>query len=246
MHNKTLAAVLEHARREYPRECCGLIIVRRGRERYVPCRNTAIGSEHFILPGEDFAAAEEQGTVMAVVHSHPDAPATPSQADRVSCEASGLPWHIVRVDRAELDDHSLDLQTIEPSGYQAPLVGREFAHGVLDCYALVRDWYRIERGIVLPDFERRDDWWLTGENLYLDNFRAAGFEPVADGAPLKVGDGILMQVRSPQHPNHAGVYIDEGFQWMLHHAHGRLSTREVYGGYWREVTRLVVRHKDLA
>jgi hypothetical protein len=28
---------------------------------------------------------------------------------------------------------------------------------------------------------------------------------------------------------------------ILHHLHGRLSSRDVYGGYWREVTRDVIR-----
>lgn len=40
-------------------------------------------------------------------------------------------------------------------------------------------------------------------------------------------------------PNHAAVYLGDGL--MLHHMYGRLSSRDVYGGYWREVTRLVVR-----
>lgn len=32
---------------------------------------------------------------------------------------------------------------------------------------------------------------------------------------------------------------------MLHHMAGRLSSKDIYGGYWQEVTRLVVRY-DLA
>lgn len=49
-----------------------------------------------------------------------------------------------------------------------------------------------------------------------------------------------MQVRSKNGvPNHAAVYLGDGL--MLHHMYGRLSSRDVYGGYWREVTRLVVR-----
>lgn len=233
MNAETLAAVRAHAQADYPREACGLVVVVKGRERYVPCRNVAEGSEHFVLPAEDYAAAEDMGEVIAVVHSHPDAPATASEADRVACEASGLPWHIVSWPAD-------DLRTIEPSGYQAPLVGREFAHGVLDCYTLVRDWYQRERGITLPDFPRRDDWWQHGEDLYMRHYAEAGFVAVSQDQAEQAGDVILMQLRSPV-PNHAGVYLGDGT--MLHHLHGRLSSRDVYGGYWQEITRCVLRYR---
>lgn len=233
MKQRTIEAIRAHAAAEHPREACGLIVVERGRERYVPCRNAASGTEHFVLPAEDFAAAEDLGEVVAVVHSHPDAPAVASEADLVSCEASGLPWHI-------LSWPADDLRTIEPSGYQAPLVGRQFAHGVLDCYTLVRDWYRIERAIALPDFPRRDDWWHQGEDLYMRHYAEAGFVAVSQDQPEQAGDVILMQLRSPV-PNHAAVYLGGGH--MLHHLHGRLSSRDVYGGYWQEITRCVLRYQ---
>lgn len=235
MKDRTLKAIREHAAQQYPREACGLVIVAKGRERYVPCRNLAQGTEHFVMDPQDYAAAEDAGDVIAVVHSHPDAPATPSEADMVSCEATGLPWHI-------LSWPADDFRTIEPSGYQAPLVGRTFAHGVLDCWSLVRDFYARELAIDLPDFERRDDWWAKGENLYIEGYPKAGFVHLNQDTPEKIGDVILMQRRADV-PNHGGVYIGNGL--MLHHMHGRLSTREVYGGYWREITRCVLRHKTL-
>ncbi|VVE68865.1 peptidase P60 [Pandoraea anapnoica] len=235
MKDRTLNAIREHAAQEHPREACGLVIVAKGRERYVPCRNLAQGTEHFVMDPQDYVTAEDAGDVIAVVHSHPDAPATPSEADMVSCEATGLPWHI-------LSWPADDFRTIEPSGYRAPLVGRTFAHGVLDCWSLVRDFYAREMKIELPDFERRDDWWANGENLYMDGYPKAGFVHLNQDAPENVGDVILMQRRADV-PNHAGVYIGKGL--MLHHMHGRLSTREVYGGYWREITRCVLRHKTL-
>jgi cell wall-associated NlpC family hydrolase len=48
----------------------------------------------------------------------------------------------------------------------APLVGRQFAHGVLDCYSLVRDFHARELGIPLSEYERQDDWWSHGQDLY--------------------------------------------------------------------------------
>ena len=121
------------------------------------------------------------------------------------------------------------------------LVGREWSHGVLDCYALVRDWYQLERGVDLPNFARFDDWWKRGENLYIENFARAGFAPV-DASDLQAGDCFLMQVASSV-PNHAAVYLGDGL--ILHHLQGRLSSRDVYGGYWQKVTTHILRYTDL-
>lgn len=229
----TREAIVEHAKEEYPRECCGLLVIYRGRETYIPCRNIGVGSDNFVLHPEDYAAADQLGEIVAVIHSHVNIPPEPSQADRVACEASGLPWHIVSVPNETWSE-------LYPMGYTAPLVGREWSHGVLDCYSLIRDWFKQERGITLPNFDRRDDWWHRGENLYVDNFEKVGFKRI-DASELQPGDCFIMQVMSPV-PNHAAVYL--GDDLILHHVQGRLSTRDVYGGYWRKCTTHVVRYEN--
>jgi len=241
MTPETADVIREHALAEYPRECCGLVVVVKGRERYYRCVNKArTPSEHFIIGADDYAFAEEVGEIMAVVHSHPDCAARASEADRVACEASGLPWYIASIIRDREALSVPEIGSIAPEGYKAPLVGRPFHHGVLDCYSLIRDWYAQELGIELPDFERRDGWWDDGHSsLYLDNFTKAGCAPIT-GA-MQRGDIILMQIRSKNGvPNHAAVYLGDGT--MLHHLYGRLSSRDVYGGMWQDYTRLVVRH----
>ena len=243
MSPATLDAFRAHAVADYPREACGLAVVVKGRERYLACRNLATTpSEHFVLAAEDYAAAEEAGEIVAVMHSHPDAPARASEGDRVACEASGLPWWIVSVvPGADGKPEAGELSCIEPHGYEAPLVGRPFHHGVLDCWSLCRDWYAREWGLVLPDPVRHDNWWDDGSSdLYTENLAVAGFVPV-DAKDIQRGDLILMQIRSRNLvPNHAGIYLGDGL--MLHHMYGRLSSRDVYGGYWVENTRLVARH----
>ncbi|HFT6991417.1 MAG: C40 family peptidase [Stenotrophomonas maltophilia] len=242
MEQTTLQAIQAHAMAEYPRECCGLIVATAAGEDYVPCANTAAKpSDQFRMPAEDYAAAEDLGEVLAVVHSHPNSSAAASDADRVMCEASGLPWHIVSVGQVAGEAPAChDIQTIEPCGYEAPLVGRQFAHGTLDCYTLVSDFYARKLGIHLSQYDRDDNWWDNGQDLYsLDRLRAEGFE-LFDGEPQR-GDMILMQIRSPV-PNHAGVYLGEGK--MLHHLYGRLSETVIYGGMWAERTRYIVRHRE--
>lgn len=258
MRKAILAAIRTHAIAEYPRECCGLVVsVEDGSEVYVQCRNTAAAGGQFVLPAEDYAAAEDVGQVLAVVHSHPDALPAPSEADRVACEASGLPWYIVEVRRG--DDGVVatgGIHSFAPEGYQAPLLGRAFHHGILDCYSIIRDWYARERGVVLADFAREDGWWEGDKELYLDHFAEAGFRRLADDEPLQPGDVILMQVLS-RRTNHAGIYLGSQplaerpdlhllADAMLHHLYGRPSERVVYGGYWRDVTRARLRHESSA
>ena len=244
MTPETLTAAHRHALDAYPSECCGLVVVVRGRERYWPCRNLADKpGEHFIMSPEDYAAADDAGEVTAVVHSHPRAAARASEADLVQCENTGLPWAIISV-MADGDEPPMvaDTAMIEPSGYEAPLVGRNFHHGILDCWSLCRDWYKREWALDLPNRERRDAWWDDGQSdLYRDNLGAAGFAPVRI-EDMRAGDMILMEIESRNRvPNHAAIYLGDG--QILHHLPRRLSSRDVYGGYWREKTRMVVRHR---
>lgn len=229
--------ITEHARVEYPREACGLIVADSdGTQVYWPCRNLAEKQSQFAMDPADYALAEDSGPILAVVHSHPDAAPLPSQADLVACERTGIPWFI-------LGWPTEIWHFMTPKGYRAPLIGREFVHGVLDCYTLIRDWYQEVRSVSLLDFERGEDWWQKGGDLYLENFGKAGFEKIPEPWDLQVGDVILMQIRSKV-VNHAAIYL--GRDQILHHVFNRLSSRDVFGGFWRKNTRMVIRYRGVA
>lgn len=219
------ARFVDQAKAEAPRECCGLVIIKNGKQQYIPCKNLARGTDNFILDPADYEKADTAGEIVAVIHSHPNMSAKPSQADLVACEASGLPWFIMGYP-------SEQWEYIEPSGYIAPLVGRQWSHGVLDCYSIIRDWFLQEKNIELLNFERSDEWWKIGENLYLDNFEKAGFKQITLDE-LQAGDCILMCLAS-EVPNHGAVYLGDG--QILHHVQNRLSTRDIYGGFWLKNT----------
>ena len=234
---------LRHAEQEYPRECCGLVVG----GLYRPCRNIAeTPDQHFVLDPADYKAAMRQGEIQAVVHSHPDYPAVSSEADRLGCEESGLPWAIIPVAAGVADEPAW----IFPVGADAPLIGREFIHGVHDCLSIVLDFYQRELGVDLGVYEREDGWWDAGKDYYRDLLPKAGFRQVND---LRQSDVVLMQIRAPV-PNHAGIYLETGVlqtepehypapQSILHHFYGRDSRRDPYGGYWLEKTVSIWRHE---
>lgn len=247
--------VLEHAQRDHPREACGLLARnKRGAIVYHPCRNMAPESaarDSFRIHPEDWAEAEDlSAQILAVVHSHPDSDAHPSHADRWMCHESGLPWFVIAVPGG-----AWTLTLPEP----LPLLGREFHHGIVDCYTLVRDYYRQMLALELPNFERKDDWWQPGPNgepgadLYRKHFAVAGFVDLGrpagrpDGdAQVRLHDVLLMRVQSQQE-NHAGVFVGpvHGVDCFMHHLMGGMSRREPWGGVYMNRCTAVLRHRSL-
>ncbi|WP_411704368.1 C40 family peptidase [Edaphovirga cremea] len=241
MRNKTLQAIMAHAKQCYPQECCGVVAQKSRVERYFPCRNILPDNADekrgprygFTIAPEDYANAEDWGTIAAIVHSHPDATTQPSEKDMAECDDSALPWHIVSWPEG-------DLRTIHPRG-ERPLVGRQFLLGHADCWGLIMSYFRQTHGIELKDYRVDYPWWEDGKkNFYMDNWFECGFREFT-GATQK-GDMAIMQVSAPV-ANHAGILVEDGM--LLHHLYGHLSNRTPYGGYWLERTLKIVRHKDL-
>lgn len=228
-------AALEAAKVAAPREACGLIVIINGSEVYWNCRNIAATAEDFfIIDPEDYADAEDAGEVVGIFHSHPQTPPTPSDADRMACQKSGLPWYIVNPNTEAWDG-------CQPDGYKAALIGRQWVWAVSDCWTLVRDWYAETWQLSLPDWERpRDLTVFNAAPMFENCWSAAGFIEV-DFSTMVRGDAVLMAIKSDT-PNHVGVYL--GDQTLLHHAYGRLSSSDVYCGFYQDKTRRVLRHRS--
>lgn len=229
---EAIAAMKSHAIAEYPREACGFVVS----GKYIPLANRHGNPEaEFEISEGDYLLHREG--IEAIVHSHPNGPFYPSKKDMVGQISSDVPWAIIVTDGERASD---PVVWGDDAHLQAELIGREFAHGITDCYSLCRSYFWIEHGILLPEVAREDAWWTQGENLYLENFAAAGFvEITAD--ELRRGDAVLMNILSPI-SNHAGIAVGDGL--LLHHLPRRLSRREPLGPWMRQVTHCL-RHKDL-
>lgn len=227
-----VADMLEHAREAGNNEVCGLVVSNGRKQAILRGKNiSAEPHKNFDLDPEVWLRVPDGEDAIGIYHSHPVTTAKPSPADLTSCELTGLPWHIVNPQTEEY-------VYFEPSGYRAPYTRRPYVHGVLDCYSIIRDWWMWERGVELPNFHRDFEWWEKGQNLYVDNFAAAGFVAVKD-QDLEIGDVLLLQYGAPV-PNHAAIYI--GVDRILHHAQNRLSVEEPYGGIWQRHTTHHLRH----
>ena len=82
------AAIVDHAIREAPRECCGIIAGRDGGpERLYETRNVAAGNRLYEIDPRQLIELEfrelpaENLEIVAIYHSHPESPAYPSATD---------------------------------------------------------------------------------------------------------------------------------------------------------------------
>lgn len=225
-------SIEDHAQAWYPRESCGLLLQQGATLSYFPCRNIADHESDFVLCPEDFAAAEDRGQVLAVVHSHPDAEASPSSMDVAQCNITGVPWLIVSYPKISYFWVDPIRKKMPNAAGALPLVGRTFEFGVVDCYTLVRDYYYQRQGLVLNDYRREDRFWEKGQDLYRAYFELEGF--VRAAGPPEVGDAFLIQFMGSPVPQHAGVYAGDGM--ILHHLPKRLSRADPYSGYWDKHT----------
>lgn len=261
LSEKTINAIMAHAKEGYPSEVCG-VVVKKGRTvTYVPCVNLATNStEEFDMCPESYSAAEELGDVVGIVHSHPDGTSRPSIADvavmsrnreielMVDPDSKPIPWHIVSWPEG-------DYRQVIP---EAPgsLLGRPFVHNVWDCWSTCESYYKKYHGITFRSFHREDRWWEIEDttSFYEEFYEECGFHQVSVN-DIKPGDLIIMQIGRTFHPNHAGVYLGDvkefegqeyhGSPLMLHHMWGKASNVIVYGGQWLQRTRMVLRHKEL-
>ena len=239
MKKAARSKALAHAIAEMPKEACGLVVIVKGRERYIPCQNLAPNAtDMFILDPEDYAKAEDLGEITAVFHSHPVTAAAPSEADRIACESSGLPWVICN----PTNDTWAELA---PCGFKAPLIGREYTWAVADCWTLVRDWY-TENGVSIPDWPRPTTLeQFQASPMFDECWAVGGFSLLDEEEELKRGDLILMRIDS-KGLDHCAVYI--GDSMIIHHLAGRLSSRDIYGGggWYETITGKRLRHYDWA
>ena len=220
-------SIKKHALSEYPRESCGLV----AGHRYHRCENVHEDPEnHFRISAQQFGrVCIEHGDIQAVVHSHPDGPDYPTVADQREQILTGFTWGVTVVSKGEV---ALDPWWWGDSVPIAPIDCRRFRHGIHDCFGLVRDWIRLNLGVVVPNVVRGYEFWRQGSNTLIENYKSAGFVIIDELE--KPGDCAIFKIRS-QVPNHCAVYI--GDDTFLHHFPDRLPQTGIVGRWLKYIAK---------
>ena len=210
-----ILAAKQHALKEHPKESCGLICG----SRYYRCKNVATNPlTDFKIDEKEVVRKLQYGDIRCVVHSHNNW-AHCSEKDQAIQIASGFPFMIINVFNNRVEDIWFWGDTIEPD----ELVGRKFRNGSHDCYSLVRDYYRINRDVLLPTKAHPLTWFRDKKdeagkvirpatNMIVDNIKEFGFKEISTDGPFEIGD-VLMARDSSEVINHTACACSRRITW---------------------------------
>ena len=236
INDLAMKAILELAKSEREE---GGIINRNG--DFIKCTNLSPRP----FDSFEFNLAEAGEEAFAIVHTHGPSSSQPTPHDRLSCFDSGLPWLVI-------GNYGESQSWISPkedlSNLSMSLLDRPFVFEVMDCYHILKDYYK-KLDVDLPCRPRSGRFWEDEEseyNPYIDEPQDHGFFMVDDQAILLPHDMLVMSIKSKRNGcgNHVGVYLGEGK--MIHHPYNSLSCVSPYAKNtgWGKWTMVAFRHKN--
>ena len=74
-----LSSMFEHFGRCAPREGCGVLAVKKGKLKWLPCTNIAQDDDDFALDPDEYIKIYHTHDVVGIVHSHVNSSCEPSE-----------------------------------------------------------------------------------------------------------------------------------------------------------------------
>jgi proteasome lid subunit RPN8/RPN11 len=235
MNDRIKKEIEAHSYESLPLECVGLVSFRGNRPTAIRMDNISNFPEsNFMVDMKKFLELKRLGEIVAIYHSHAKTGHEFSDMDKIYAENLDLPLWVYSCATKRFNVYA-------PTGYEYPLEGRPFAFGIMDCYVLVKDYYK--RVLKIDIFSGEDVNRTSTDDVVLNNivelnFGRSDFERVKD---LKKHDVIAIK-GDYKNISHFGIYV--GDNMMLHHPIKMLSCKTMYGGAWRKGTAFWARHKS--
>ncbi len=226
------AKIKNHALREKPLECCGLILNIANDLDTFPCKNcSSEPNDYFLINEKDYLKASLKGKIIASYHSQESNDF--SELDKINSEGLNLKSIMFSWAANEFKEYI-------PNNYKNPYIGRLFQWEVAECFDLVRDYYLNELNIKINNYKRDKNWYNNSKDLFGENYEKEGFIKV--DRPRK-SDIILFKYHDVSYPTHVGILIDTNL--VLHHPIHHFSCIEPYNRFLKEKTLYFLRHKSL-
>lgn len=232
---------------EKPNEACGLIL---SSDTVIPAINEAHKPQKrfLISPGQlnNILEKHENNQIKAVYHSHLNNPNF-TNLDTWLSEGLEVPLILYNI-----KNNSFNIYT--PYKKNLKLEGRPYIPGIIDCFKLVRDYYKRFLNIDIPDLqhpvrslpvisfktETLNYYYKHGYDDFAKFFTQNGFKRVND---LQEHDIIIARPKNMDAPVHCLVYL--GNNEVLHQPVLKKSRKEALDPGSFNLKQAIVRHKKL-
>jgi cell wall-associated NlpC family hydrolase len=218
---EAMPAAKAHSMKEFPKESVGVVI----NNQYHPLENVHETPEtDFRVDPKVYLDLENDG-VQAIIHSHNEFPHA-SKKDMEAQINTAVPWGIINMKNGNV----MDVFFWGDGLPTQDLVGRPFYGGVYDCYSLVRDWYKENFNVPLPNIAREWDFWNNpnGAKHFEDNltalFKRGEWKLITNVKEIQPGDALLFKLAGSKVWNHCAIYIGDSL--IAQHMEKRLSRTE--------------------
>ena len=223
--------IREHALKENPEECCGLLLVNKKNElEAFPCRNIAQDKENeFVVCQLDYLKAAMNGKIVGIYHSHCIQDNSFSELDKQISYKLNLKNIVYILKRDSFEEYS-------PENYYNKYVDKDFVIGVSDCLSIVENYYNEEFGIKIFHYERTADWDKDYPEFVKDKlaefcdsqnfdkfFEKENFVKIEGIENARKHDIIVFKYLE-NYPSHFGIYL--GQNHILHQPRNKKSIIE--------------------
>ena len=246
LEETTRTAIKQHATREIPRECCGLLVEEKGSLVTLECQNVSeMPTKHFSLKPSDYVQASRRGKIKAVYHSHNSSNDKFSHNDMAHSRSHNLPFVLYN---PEKDSFSL----FDPDKNKTFLYKKVFKLEESDCYTVVKEYYK-NLGIELADIKgcRLDPTWhRKNPTLIRDIFNLNKLNPhlpimeLPPSKEIKKHDVLVFKFIKGAAPNHVGVYLGDGT--IMHHPRNKYVCIETLSEPLKKTICKIYRHEQFS
>tara|TARA_R100001015_G_C4632620_1_gene196403 strand:+ start:1412 stop:2131 length:720 start_codon:yes stop_codon:yes gene_type:complete len=223
----------EHLK-EFPKECCGLIVSNKGVLSCVPTKNDSLEKDFFRVNPRDYLKASNLGEIVAVYHSHTNGNQNFSEFDKFNSINHNITYVMYCPENNTLLQFSPSYSEFNT------YVGRKFEIGESDCYSLVRSFYEAELKISLGHYYRDQNWRSYLSDLFEKHFEDEGFYEVSS---LNKYDCVLFSNGKNKPCSHISLYLGNGM--ILHQPEKSYSRIESLTGRHLQLIKKVIRHKNV-
>lgn len=143
LSQETKEEIRSHSLEEQPKECCGLIIYDKEKERIrvLRCKNNSSSKKnHFEIHPRDYLRASLRGKILAMYHSHPNSDKSFSELDKYQSDGHRIDSVLYTVG---LDSFKVYKAKKSKSSFWT----KEFKINKNDCMTIVADFFEEELGI---------------------------------------------------------------------------------------------------